>query len=78
MSRSFRKTSITGITIADSEKQDKRDYNRRYRRVIKQKLPVHQDDKGLPHLKEYSDPWVMDKDGKQYFNKTEAPHLMRK
>lgn len=34
MSRSRRKTPVDGMTTARSEKQDKRLYNRRYRRVI--------------------------------------------
>ena len=35
MSRSRCRIPISGITSAESEKQDKRSYNRRYRRVTK-------------------------------------------
>jgi hypothetical protein len=36
MSRSKRRTPVCGMTSARSEKQDKRLYNRRYRRACKQ------------------------------------------
>jgi len=79
MSRSHRKNPICGITTARSEKQDKREYNRRFRRAIKQALR-HFDPESdvLPILREYSDPWAMDKDGKHRFCPKTYPHLMRK
>ena len=77
MSRSRKKTSIGGITTAVSEKQDKRIYNRRYRRVCKQSLHIdHQQE--LPILKEYSNPWCMNKDGKKWFVAKKYPKRMRK
>ena len=67
-----------GITSARSEKQDKRRYNRRYRHVCKQALHVNAALELLPHLREYSNPWSMDKDGKYWFDPVKHPELMRK
>ncbi|WP_305983202.1 hypothetical protein [Roseivirga thermotolerans] len=64
MSRSKKKNKIRGITTAESEKQDKRDANRKFRRTINQK--VKQGDTELPDLKELSNVWGFDKDGKIY------------
>lgn len=77
MSKSRRKTSIAGNAISCSEKQDKRIYNRRFRRVCKQSLHIDHE-KELPHLKEYSNPWGMDKDGKKWFDAKKFPKTMRK
>ena len=63
MSRSKRKTSIIG-TAGSSEKQDKRDYNRRYRSACRQSLQIDYKRELLPHLREYSNPWSMSKEGK--------------
>ena len=38
MSRSFKRNSIHGITKAESEKQDKRRFHKRFRRRIKNTL----------------------------------------
>lgn len=78
MSRSRRKTPVDGMTTARSEKQDKRLYNRRYRRVTKQMVHVEPERELLPHLREYSDPWGMDKDGKHRFDPLKYPERMRK
>lgn len=59
MSRSRRKTPVFGFTTATSEKQDKRLANRRLRRVVHQgKLYVR--------LRDVSNVWSFDKDGKKY------------
>ena len=77
MARSRRHTSICAITTAKSEKQDKRLYNRRYRRTIR--LRIRQGLwETLPPLREYSDPCNMDKDGKQWYNRNQFPSYMRK
>lgn len=78
MSRSKRRTPVCGLTSAQSEKQDKRLYNRRYRRVFKQALHVDAACELLPLLREYSNVGAMDKDGKFWFNPRERPELMRK
>jgi hypothetical protein len=60
MSRSYRKTPITGITMARSEKTDKRLANRRLRRKVKTgALELR--------LREVSDIWGFEKDGKIYW-----------
>ncbi len=78
MSRSRRKTAIGGILDKESEKQDKRIYNRRYRRVFKQCLHINPFAEIFPHLREYSNPWNMNKDGKRWFDENEYPNRMRK
>jgi hypothetical protein len=32
----------------------------------------------MPHTRELSNPWAMDKDGKMRFDPAKHPHLMRK
>lgn len=64
MSRSRRKTSITGITTAVTEKENKRKANRKLRRL--NKIKIHKKDYDLFQLREISDVWEFDKDGKQY------------
>ena len=64
MSRSRRKTSIRGNTTATSEKLSKLKANRKLRRQTKETLK-----KGkitLPLLREVSDDWNFEKDGKKY------------
>jgi hypothetical protein len=75
VSRSHRKHPICGITCAESEKQDKRLLNRRVRRVNRQRLHA---DKEPAQRNQLYDPWTMDKDGKQYFDPTRFPELLRK
>jgi hypothetical protein len=78
VSRSKKKTPVAGITGACSEKQDKRLYNRRYRHVCKQALRVCPERELMPHIREYSNPWAMDKDGKVRFDPQKFPKWMRK
>ena len=61
-----------------SEKLDKRIYNRRYRHVCKQFLHINAEGEPFPHLKEYSNPWSMNKDGKKWFDAKKYPKRMRK
>lgn len=79
MSRSYKHTTISAITTAQSEKQDKRLTNRRFRRISKHRVRIGAEP--LVHLNEISDPWDFQKDGKRYFNSEEAklfPKLFRK
>jgi hypothetical protein len=78
MSRSRKRTPICAINGASSEKQDKRLYNRRYRRVCKQHLRVNPECEPAPHLREYSNPWAMAKDGKVWVDQAQHPERMRK
>ena len=78
MSRSIKRHPFHGATMAESEKQDKRRYNRRFRRAIKQIIRVNPEAEALPHLRHYSNPWAMDKDGKFRFDPRRHPEWMRK
>ncbi len=64
MSRSKKKTKIHGNTTATSEKENKQDANRKFRRIVKQKVKL--DETKLPELREISNVWSFDKDGKRY------------
>jgi hypothetical protein len=67
MSNSRKKTPIHGITICESEKQDKRLANRQFRRVVKQKVKLQEEI--FPEKRELSNVWSFGKDGKVYYNK---------
>ena len=64
MSRSRKKTKKRGITTATSEKQNKRDANRKLRRIIRQK--IRKKDFFFPTKRSNSNVWAFDKDGKIY------------
>jgi hypothetical protein len=64
MSRSLKKTKIQGITTATSEKKNKQEANRKFRRIIKQKVKSEKTE--LPELREVSNVWSFEKDGKRY------------
>ncbi|WP_299062970.1 hypothetical protein [uncultured Polaribacter sp.] len=64
MSRSKKKTKIHGITTAKSEKEDKQASNRKFRRIVKQKVTSEENE--IPQLREVSNVWSFDKDGKIY------------
>ncbi len=79
MSRSKRKNPICANTTNDSEKQDKRLYNRRFRKLCKQVLNEFDEESDvLPVLDEVVNPYSMSKDGKYWFNEAEHAELMRK
>ena len=64
MSRSKRKTPVRGNTTAASEKQSKLVANRKLRRLTNKALKGERET--LPLLKEVSDRWNFEKDGKKY------------
>lgn len=64
MSRSRKKIPITGITSAKTEKNNKRKANRKFRRVTK--IQIRKGDSQLVTIKEVSNVWSFDKDGKQF------------
>lgn len=78
MSRSRKKSPFTSRTTSVSEKEDKRLYNRRYRHVVKQLMHIDPTADILPHLRDYSNPWAMDKDGKWLFDPKKYPQFLRK
>jgi len=67
MGKSYKKNPIHGIA-GGSDKQDKRIANRRLRCKVKQKLKTYTENTELPILREVSDVWSMNKDGKMYCN----------
>jgi hypothetical protein len=82
MSRSKRSQPITGITTAESEKDWKRDANRKLRRAVHQtlhQLPAADPDALiLPVMDEVVNQYSGPKDGKQHFDPRKHPQLMRK
>ena len=82
MSRSKRSQPVTAITTADSEKQWKRDANRKLRRAVTQTLlqlpSADPDAMVLPVLDEVASQYSGPKDGKQRFDPRRHPRLMRK
>lgn len=67
MSRSCKKTPVTGMTSARSEKEDKRIANHRIRREPIGELFLDKRD--------YGGPWDFAKDGKQRLDVKRKPHL---
>jgi len=70
MSRSYKKTPISGMTCADSEKQDKRRASRKTRRILRQQLRDDIDrlaDIVLIEATEAETNWNFAKDGKHWY-----------
>ena len=78
MSRSRRKTPMRGITTAESEKKNKQLANRKERHRNRQLLGYFLDETLLMHRRQAGNPWLMDKDGKAFFDPEKYPELMRK
>jgi hypothetical protein len=73
MARSYKKTPVVSYNSSESEKQDKRFANRRLRRSVNLKLAQVEtidfdEDLMFPEVREVSDIWNFDKDGKHYFS----------
>lgn len=73
MSDSFKKTPKVGMTTATSEKQFKSRAHRKERAAVRAAI-THGEDP--PAAKLFGDPWLGDKDGKQYV--PHRPELTRK
>jgi hypothetical protein len=65
MSRSYIKNKIVGYTKKESEKRDKTIANKRYRRLVK--VRISKKSEILPLIREVSNIWSFDKDGKHYY-----------
>ena len=78
MSRSRKKTPVSGVTTATTEKDEKREANRRLRREVRQRLAAGSDATELPGLREVSNVWSMSKDGKAPFDPERYPEGLRK
>ena len=77
MSRSTRKTSVTGIGKAESEKSFKRYSNKVLRQ--RQKAALRKDDSTLPtRPRDVVETYTGPKDGKMRFDPQRYPELMRK
>ena len=79
MSRSRRKTPITGNACSESEKHDKHLANKALRAKVRDALA--RDAEVMPIMREASNVWDFNKDGKQWLPKlaiAEQPKLMRK
>lgn len=69
MSRSRKKKPITGITLAETEKEFKQQEHQRERARVRTALAnLDEDGDVLPHPKEFGDPWNGPKDGKQIWS----------
>ncbi|KFF27699.1 hypothetical protein [Chryseobacterium vrystaatense] len=75
MSRSRKKTPIIGITTAETEKKNKLEANRRLRRL--NRIKIDKGDYDLFQLREISNVWGFDKDGKRYLKEPERKDLMK-
>ena len=65
MSRSWIKNKIVGYTKKESEKRDKTIANKRYRRLVKVRIAKRSE--LLPLIREISNIYQFDKDGKHYY-----------
>ena len=65
MSRSRRNTPVFGITTASSEAFDKAAWHQAFRRAENQRLSS-KPETNTHHYREFSDPWLMQKDGKYW------------
>jgi hypothetical protein len=77
MARSKRKTPVSGVTMAVSEKADKVASHRRHRKALKQAL-VPTLETPLPLERELTNRRSMAKEGKWRFDPREQPRRMRK
>lgn len=84
MSKSTKKTQITGHTTHVSEKYDKRLFNRSFRRQVRELIAAHNaqgfdEDMPMLHLpNEISTTYDFDKDGKQYLQLNKFIEQIRK
>lgn len=70
MSRSFRKSPVVSWCCADSEKDDKRISNRKFRKKSKHILKTSEEYENLPlHQREVTNVYTFAKDGKTYIGK---------
>jgi hypothetical protein len=71
MSHSRRKTPVFGMTTAQSEKEDKRTANRKFRRATRRNV-----NDPPTRVREVADVWSFAKDGKKYLPSTH-PYLLK-
>jgi hypothetical protein len=80
MGQSRKKTPISGITTARSEKEWKQEVHRTQRRIEREILRKADDLEAiqLPEKREIDSVWNAPKDGKYIFDPKKHPKLMRK
>lgn len=78
MSRSKRRTPITGVTTAESEAWEKAKWHRRHRREERARLKGEGTEYVARSHREHSSPWTMEKDGKTYWGSEAGAKEMRK
>jgi hypothetical protein len=78
MARSRKKTPISGITSAKSEKADKLSAHRKERRKVRSHLNTDLEPDVLPHRREAGNVWSFAKDGKKYQTGQTGPRDLRK
>ena len=75
MSRSRKKTPIIGITTSETEKKNKLEANRKLRRL--NRIKIRKGDFEFFQLREISNVWGFDKDGKRYLKRPDRKDLMK-
>ncbi|MCK9596245.1 hypothetical protein M0R19_03620 [Candidatus Pacearchaeota archaeon] len=85
MSHSFKKSPICGFTSCSSEKGDKKIANKKHRKINKcliLKIIKESDEENseiiFKDMKELTDVFFFNKDGKSFFDEKKHPSLMRK
>jgi hypothetical protein len=77
MSRSYRKTPVTGHSCSTSEKEDKKMCHQMFRARVRTLMNQEEYDKLPFRMREVLDTWSMAKDGKSYWKNAPA-YAMRK
>ena len=80
MARSRKKTPITGVTTAETDKPFKQQEHQRERSRVRDALNADRelDEIDTPPSKLFGNPWASGKDGKHAFDPDKFPKLMRK
>ena len=76
MSRSIKKNPVVGHTCAESEKQDKRFANRRFRKRARDAIAAGKEPPAS--IREVSEVWTFAKDGKHRLDAERFPQVRRK
>ncbi|MEE9924011.1 MAG: hypothetical protein PBV01_11685 [Brucella anthropi] len=74
MSRSRKKTPVTSMTTAESDKLFKEAEQRRERRAVRSAIKAGDD---LPHPRKFGDPWDGQKDGKRWLDGRDSRYLRK-
>jgi len=75
MSRSKKKTPKFGNTTSETEKDDKRKANRKFRHITK--IQVRKGDENFAAINDISNVWLFAKDGKTYIKNPPKKYLRK-